>query len=274
MKKLTIFIILIALNSSKYLYGQESNQAFFYAATYTADSTNVDKKGTDYMVLWTGDNYSVFESYYGFQLDSAQVAASKQSDNPKDLNMTALLGTIISMKKPSFKFRIHKSLEESQITVYQNLFFDNYVYTQPLKMTGWKIENQYKEILGFKCQKATIQYAGRDFVAWFSEEIPLNDGPYVFNGLPGLIMQVEDVQKYYSFELVGIQNSSIEMSERVLPKTISLSKNQFFLTKKALYKDVRKALMGKPSSKVSDEDIRSVQKRYDKSNNPLELIVE
>tara|TARA_R110002072_G_scaffold81897_1_gene187268 strand:+ start:147671 stop:148447 length:777 start_codon:yes stop_codon:yes gene_type:complete len=256
------------------LRGQISNQAFFYSATYTPDSTDVNNKGTDYMILWAGDYYSVFESYYGYQLDSVQAAASKQSNSPKDLNMTALVGSVLSMKKPALKFRIHKSWADEQITVYQNIFFDNYVYIQPLKMEGWNIEDQYKEILGFKCQKASIHYAGRDFIAWYSEEIPLSDGPYVFNGLPGLIMQIEDVQNFYSFELIGIQSSSIKMSERVLPKTISLSKNQFFLTKNALFKDVRKALLGKPSSSVSDEAIRSVQQRYDKSNNPLELVVD
>jgi hypothetical protein len=72
---------------------------------------------------------------------------------------------------------------------------------------------------------------------------------------------------------VGIQNSRIEMAERVVPKTIALSKNQFFLTKEALYKDVRKALLGKPVGSTSDESIRVVQERYDKANNPLELVV-
>ena len=200
------------------LRGQISNQAFFYSATYTPDSTDVNNKGTDYMILWAGDYYSVFESYYGYQLDSVQAAASKQSNSPKDLNMTALVGSVLSMKKPALKFRIHKSWADEQITVYQNIFFDNYVYIQPLKMEGWNIEDQYKEILGFKCQKASIHYAGRDFIAWYSEEIPL--------------------------------------------------------TKNALFKDVRKALLGKPSSSVSDEAIRSVQQRYDKSNNPLELVVD
>lgn len=256
------------------LYGQTSNQAFFYSARFTPDSTNVTIQGTDYMVLWAGDNYSVFESYYGYQLDSVKTAASNESTNPKDLNMGAILSSVLSLKKPSFKYRIHKSWKDNQITFYQNLFFDNYVYSQPLKMNGWKIEKEFKDILGFKCQKASIAYAGRDFIAWFSEEIPNSDGPYVFNGLPGLILEVKDTQSHYSFELVGIQNIAVDMDQRVLSKSIELSKYQFFLTKEAMYKDVRKALLGKPAGSASDESIRKVQERYDKSNNPLELVVE
>lgn len=272
MKTLSVFSFLIILIPHMNLHGQTSNQAFFYSATFTPDSTNVNIKGTDYMVLWTGDNYSVFESYYGYQLDSVQTVTTSKSNNPKDVNLDALIRSVSSMKKPSYKYRIHKSWKDEQITFYQNLFFDNYVYSQPLKMNGWKIENEFKDVLGFKCQKASIAHAGRNFIAWFTEDIPLSDGPYVFNGLPGLIMEVKDIQNHYSFELVGIQNSSIEMSKLVLPKTIALSKNQFFSTKKALYKDVRKALLGKPAGSTSDESIRKVQERYDKSNNPLELV--
>jgi GLPGLI family protein len=257
-----------------HIHGQVSNQAFYYSASYSADSTDIDNRGTDYIVLWAGENYSVFESYYGYRLDSVQTAASNQSTNPKDLNMAAILSTVISMKQPSYKYRIHKSWKDEQIIFYQNLFFDNYVYSQPLKMNGWKIEKEFKDILGYNCQKASIAYAGRDFIAWFTEEIPMSDGPYVFNGLPGLILEVKDVQNHYSFELVGIQNISVEMDERVLPKTIALSKEQYFLTRKALLKDVRKALLGKPAGSASDESIRKVQERYDKSNNPLELVVE
>ncbi|MEP0712390.1 GLPGLI family protein [Algoriphagus sp.] len=274
MKQLLLLIFLLLASSAMDIHGQVSNQAFYYSATSTPDSTNSTYKGSDYMVLWAGDNHSVFESYYGYRIDSVQAAASSKSTNPKDVNLDALIGSVLSMKKPSYKYRIHKSWKDEQITFYQNLFFDNYVYSQPLKMNGWKIEKEFKDILGFNCQKASIAYAGRDFIAWFTEEIPMSDGPYVFNGLPGLILEVRDVQNHYSFELVGIQNSSVEMTERVLPNSITLSKEQYFLTKKALLKDVRKALLGKPAASVSDEDIRSVQARYDQSNNPLELVVE
>ncbi|MEB2774546.1 GLPGLI family protein [Algoriphagus sp. D3-2-R+10] len=271
-KKKSIFIFMFLWCSSMNVFGQISDKAFFYSATYSSDSTDRNNLNTDFMVLWSGNNYSVFESYYRYQSDSFKTAVSNQSTNPRDLNMSAILGQMVSMKKPSFDFIIHKSWKEKEITAYNNLFFDNFEYTQPLKMDGWKIEDQYKEILGYKCQKASIHYAGRNFIAWYTEEIPLSDGPYVFNGLPGLILQLEDVQNYYRFELVGIRNTSIEMGERVLSKTISLPKEQFFLTKKSMYKDVRKALLGKPSS-VSDEAIRDVQVRYDKKNNPLELVV-
>lgn len=274
MTRVVLCLFLIVLVAGSHAYGQSSNRAFFYRAVGIQDSTNVEQRVEDFMVLWAGTGYSVYESYYQYQRDSVSEEMIKKSDNnPKNLDPAALQA-VISMKKPVFKEIVHKSSKGEQTTVYSNLFFDNYVYTQPLALTGWKIEDEYKEILGFKCQKAGITYSGRDFVAWFAEEIPLQDGPYVFNGLPGLILQVEDTKGFYKFELIGIENSSIEMDKRVLRNPIALSKKQFFLTKNALYNDVRKALLAKPNGVVTDEQIRKVQMRYDKANNPLELVVE
>ena len=38
---------------------------------------------------------------------------------------------------------------------------------------------------------------------------PLNFGPYVFDGLPGAILYMEDSKKNYIFELISLHNSSL-----------------------------------------------------------------
>mgnify|MGYP003613018769 CR=1 FL=1 len=39
-------------------------------------------------------------------------------------------------------------------------------------------------------------------MAWFTTDLPYQDGPYKFTGLPGLIVKVEDAQGEYSFDLM------------------------------------------------------------------------
>lgn len=255
-------------------YGQKSQKAFFYKASFVSDSTAKDKIGTDLMVLWNGNQYSVFESYYGYQRDSVKEEASSKSENPNQANLGMLLGQVNTMQKPSFKYLIHKSFEKSEITVYDNLFFDNYKYIEPISMFKWKIGTETKIILGFNCQKATVSFSGRNFTAWFTEEIPISDGPYVFHGLPGLILQITDDQGYFNFELAGIENAMVEMKNRVLKNPISLQKKAYFSLKKEMYHDIRKALVGRPSGSVGDEALRDLQIRYNRINNPIELKVE
>lgn len=49
---------------------------------------------------------------------------------------------------------------------------------------------------------------GRQWIAWFTSEIPLSEGPYKFGGLPGLILEVADSEGDYRYTCIGIANLS------------------------------------------------------------------
>ena len=57
---------------------------------------------------------------------------------------------------------------------------------------NWKLNNDTKKIGNFNCQKATIKFRGRNYTAWFTNEIPVRYGPWKFQGLSGLILEVYD----------------------------------------------------------------------------------
>ncbi len=57
---------------------------------------------------------------------------------------------------------------------------------------SWEIGKEHKKILGYKCTKATTRFRGRNYTAWFADELPLSYGPMKFGGLPGIILEIED----------------------------------------------------------------------------------
>ena len=66
-------------------------------------------------------------------------------------------------------------------------------------------------ISGFKCQKATTEFRGRTYEAFFSSEIAPRGGPWKFDGLPGLIISVKSTDSYFVIEpLEVIKNSENE----------------------------------------------------------------
>jgi len=69
----------------------------------------------------------------------------------------------------------------------------------------WTLGHETATILGHQCQSATCHWHGRDFVAWFAFDIPIRHGPWKFGGLPGLILKVQDVDGFYTFEAVAIK---------------------------------------------------------------------
>ena len=78
-------------------------------------------------------------------------------------------------------------------------------YTETMMPQAWEIHSDTMLFLGYTCQKATCRWRGRDYTAWFTEEIPVSDGPYKFYGLPGLIVSVEDATGEYSWQLQGVE---------------------------------------------------------------------
>lgn len=80
-----------------------------------------------------------------------------------------------------------------------------YKYTEPVLNIGWKIGKETKEIMGYTCTKATANHRGRDWTAWFANDIPVSQGPLYFGGLPGLIMELSDSEENFYFECDGLE---------------------------------------------------------------------
>ena len=80
----------------------------------------------------------------------------------------------------------------------------------------WKLSKDEKAIGGVMCRKATGYFRGRDYIAWYAPEIPIRLGPWKFNGLPGLILEIYDTKKHVFFSATSI---SIPSAVTELPTT-------------------------------------------------------
>ena len=69
----------------------------------------------------------------------------------------------------------------------------------------WKLESETKTSGQYTLQKATTNFGGRHWTAWFCKEVNIPEGPYKFRGLPGLIFELNDSQENFNFKLVKSQ---------------------------------------------------------------------
>jgi GLPGLI family protein len=88
-----------------------------------------------------------------------------------------------------------KGVEEIQHDINKNmvLYRKKEINTNDIE---WEITEEYKKIIGYSCQKATTIHTNpngtqRKVVAWFTSEIPIPTGPYMYVGLPGLILEID-----------------------------------------------------------------------------------
>jgi len=102
-------------------------------------------------------------------------------------------------------FIINKQNKKTDIITLFDKVDGTYIYTQKSNLLDWKILNEKKYIAGYKCQKAEVLYYNQKWTAWFSNDIPFQEGPFLFKGLPGLILIIESDN--YKFELTEINRN-------------------------------------------------------------------
>ena len=75
---------------------------------------------------------------------------------------------------------------------------------------NWKITKETKKIGKFNCKKATTNFRGRKYIAWYTIDIPVSYGPWKLQGLPGLILEAYDTDKfvYWYFKNIDYPTNS------------------------------------------------------------------
>ena len=206
------FSIQISLIISVYVFPQ--NQRFIYEYKYIPDSTNSQETKSEIMLLDITPKFSKFYSAETFKSDSIsksivdkQISATGAvDDTPKPS----------SGNKSSIKYTIIKDYSKN------NLFFINrigrYKYNVKDNRTiKWIILPEKDVVNTYIVQKATAEFGGRKWEAWFTSDLPFQDGPYKFKGLPGIILKIEDSTKSHSFTFVGLKNLTENELKNISP---------------------------------------------------------
>lgn len=107
---------------------------------------------------------------------------------------------------------VFKDFGKEDITVYDDYSDQFAVYHEPFSEMQWEVvADSTRTILGYECAMARSAYHGRDWTAWFAPEIPVQDGPWKFTGLPGLILMATESEGMHSFTANGIESTEQEI---------------------------------------------------------------
>lgn len=199
---------------------------FMYASSVLSQSTELDKpvlecryhlimhKDTihklepveDDMVLRIGSNASQYFSQHTFYHDSLW-ADPDGREKAEDLSLESLMSPNPSLVfgARTTKDYLYKNYPEGKMTTYAKDFNKvNFYFEENYSPQEWIIGDSIKQIIGHDCKRAESYFRGRHWIAWFAEDIPIQDGPWKLNGLPGLILEAYDSKMDYHYTATSI----------------------------------------------------------------------
>lgn len=198
MKKKIFFLILTFLIFQ--LKGQKSFDSQ-YQAGYTLDYKNSNlpnaKSQLTTFILLMNDKESYFKSMNVYVGDSLKFYKKiKETGNvEKDFKT-------FSNYDSEYPENIGTTTAKIYVTTPITTAYVSYEEPNNIE---WKLVNEFKNIGNAKCQKAVTTKYGRNWIAYFNPKIPLNFGPYKFNKLPGLIVELYDEKENFHYKLYSFK---------------------------------------------------------------------
>ncbi len=289
MKKLATLFLFVGLMISA------QNNRVIYEYKYASDSTKIDSLKTEWMYLDINKTGSEYYSKSAFESDSIinESIKKQMASGMKSISVSR------NRQGGEVSYEVEKTYPDYKISLITNIGNDTYKVSED-RPINWKISTEKKKIGEFQTQKATTHFAGRNWIAWFTTDVPIQDGPYKFSGLPGLIVEIADEKNSHKIELKGLK----KITETVQEEANTQGKDIPFLKKKPI--DVNRAkylkivaqyendpvqgmreVLGRPNSKVminingkeiSDpKDIlreleKNAREEMKKNNNKIELV--
>lgn len=264
------FTFLISIFFLTNLYGQVDNKISEISYTFYID-TGKSTVTTDCSLIFVHNLRESTFINFGFAevprdntisktgLDGSQFTETEKFDDNNG-------------QKPEYQKKFKTNSLSSFETVYGEKKY--LIIEETIPKLNWEVKNETKSLLNVKVQKAIVSFRGRDYEAWFAPSIRIPDGPYKFNGLPGLILQIGSKDGKFKFEAYALnlnqnsRNFTIKtLQEKYKDREILTLEQKLILARKNEEKEIKYQLSKNPgiqNYKIESTGIETEFPKYEK----------
>ena len=201
MKKIITFAIIAMM-----AIGAHAQEPAKYRITYDCDAQIVTGKANTYR--WTldvGEKSAVFYNENNRAFNREMVELRATGDAMALIDQLPALGQKYPNKNDLQI--VVDSQGRGKYSYYKQVLNSGLKYEEELPQIDWQLTDSTRTICEYECKQAIGYMYGRRWTVWYAPELPLSYGPYVLNGLPGLIMAAKDSDSLFDFVVVGIENA-------------------------------------------------------------------
>lgn len=161
------------------------------------------------MILHSGNTCSKFYNPVTAYLDSLESTPEGATQYKQVLMSAFTKNDLASAPKRSVcMYVVNDKASHTRMVYDGNTVVGFYKYAEQIENQNWEMCDSSTEILGYDCSMATCDYRGRRWIAWFTSDIPIPEGPWKLGGLPGLILAATDSTGQHGFVADGISAAS------------------------------------------------------------------
>lgn len=185
-----------------YLTGTAIAQKNVHEIKYTFEIAGDTKVTVDCVLFhFVEDKKSSF-----LNLGFRELPKEKKSENTDSEGNTAIEIQRYDDAKDTIEYQ--KDFLAQKLDAFANVYGEErpLIVREKLPELRWSLTTETSKVLGYNVQKARVKFRGREYTAWFTTEIKVNDGPFKFHGLPGLILKIESDDGAYSFEAFSVRS--------------------------------------------------------------------
>ena len=209
MKILLPFILVLAAN---YLPAQKITGRITYEYKQRLQDVEIPRKAT---LVFT-DSTSVFFHSRGSGIVSVNIDGDiggpfmSYTSGPEHNGKSC----IDFYKKDKEGNTVYTNVSDDVMKAREIIYFRSFIYEEPgVPSMDWHLIDSTKQIGGYICRAATVEFRGRTYFAWYTPEIPVPLGPWKLQGLPGLILDVRDSDRRIVFEVSTI---NLQLKQKAL----------------------------------------------------------
>lgn len=211
--KIYLFIIQIFFVFADICYSQINGRV-----TYSTILEAEDYREMNSFLLFDSNENSVFYSIFKENPDISSI--DSLSVENKESSPAINVGLNFQPPEDSLKYYVYVNRNSEQIksrrTIFKKGVYHRCTVLEPMDLFEWTLINERKGIMSYTAYKAETTFRGRSYTAWYTPEIRVNAGPWKFNGLPGLILEVTDSENGVQFHLSSLE-IPYETEEVLLP---------------------------------------------------------
>ena len=211
--------LLLLFLSAKAQSIKETQNSAIFRIIYRAEQQAI-KNGdpfviTDTMALDIENSYSVYYDWRLRTIDSTDNSnflkmkrlrfSTDKQELERRLELNMKVDETIGGRKAETAYIFKERLSNEVITLGRDNDLKYKYKVAESIVLDWEILADTATILNYHCMKAVTQFRGRRYYAWFTIDIPINDGPWKFHGLPGMIMKIEDSDNVFCMTAIGLE---------------------------------------------------------------------